>query len=363
MRNIFLKKYFDFSKHEQNGLIVLFVILIGAVVTKIYLIHNENVNKNFEIFENDISRFESSQTPEQINVELFLFDPNTATLESFEKLGFSSNAINSIMNYRNKGGKFYKPEDLEKIYTLTPEEYETVKDYILITSQPPYKKFDYKFTKYKDTILFDFDPNTADAKTFKLLGLKSWQISNINKYKEKGGVFKHAKDFAKIYGIDTATFANLEPFIKIDANNIASNHPKNNIVKQHINLNNATQTELQTLKSITPTLSQKIIEHRDNLGGYINVEQLFEIHEISEEIFNNIKELLSIDINMVNKININKAKYKDLISHPYIDKNNANAILNYRNFAKKIKSFEELLSQKAIDIEFYNKLKPYISIE
>ena len=46
--------------------------------------------------------------------------------------------INGIISFRDKGWKFYKPEDLEKVYEITPEEYLAIKDYIVIKND--YKK-------------------------------------------------------------------------------------------------------------------------------------------------------------------------------------------------------------------------------
>ena len=62
---------------------------------------------------------------------------------------------------------------------------------------------------------FHFDPNTLDSIGFISLGLKPWIISNILKYRSKGGVFKTDSDFGKIYGFDKKLFSTLQPFIQI----------------------------------------------------------------------------------------------------------------------------------------------------
>ncbi|MCU0348746.1 MAG: helix-hairpin-helix domain-containing protein, partial [Saprospiraceae bacterium] len=68
--------------------------------------------------------FRGNENASPRKVETFAFDPNTATKEDFERLGLSSRTAQSILNYRAKGGHFYKKEDLAKIYTLRQEDYE-----------------------------------------------------------------------------------------------------------------------------------------------------------------------------------------------------------------------------------------------
>jgi hypothetical protein len=66
--------------------------------------------------------------------------------------------------------------------------------------------------------LFEFDPNLATEQNFQALGLMSWQIKIIEKYRNRGGVFRNAEDFGKIYGIGRIQYETLKPYIHIQAN-------------------------------------------------------------------------------------------------------------------------------------------------
>ncbi len=366
MRNKFLKEYFSFSKRERNGLIVLFVILIFIIVAKL-VVSNQNTksSKDFESFENEIDVFMSYRTPELENGERFNFDPNTATKEDFMRMGLCMKSINGIISFRDKDWKFYKPEDLEKVYEITPEEYEAIKDFIVIEREYSGAKVynNYKKENSSSGELFNFDPNTVTKEDLEALGLKSWQAENVIKFRDKGGVFKTKDDFAKIYGLDEKIVNKLNPFIEISGD-YSSKTPA--IVKSNsiiLSLNSSTEEELQKLSGIGPSYAKRIVDYRNRLGGYLQVEQLMEVYGMTEELFNNISDNFTIETDAIKKININKAEYKDLVYHPYISKENAKNILNYRSFAKKIKSFDELLKQKAIDQEFFNKISPYITTE
>ena len=80
--------------------------------------------------------------------------------------------------------------------------------------------FEYRsYPKYKPTQtkyeLFTFNPNTADSATFVKLGLKPYIARNVLRYREKGGSFRNADAFARVYGITPEKYEELKPFIQI----------------------------------------------------------------------------------------------------------------------------------------------------
>ena len=64
--------------------------------------------------------------------ELFYFDPNILNADGWKKLGLKEKTIQTIQNYLSKGGKFRKPEDLQRVYGLRQNEYERLAPYIKI---------------------------------------------------------------------------------------------------------------------------------------------------------------------------------------------------------------------------------------
>ena len=65
---------------------------------------------------------------------LFEFDPNTISIDSLQLLGLSYKQAQTIIHYREKGGRFRKKEDFSKIYTVSPQKYEELAPYIVIRS-------------------------------------------------------------------------------------------------------------------------------------------------------------------------------------------------------------------------------------
>lgn len=362
MKN-FIKEYFNFSKREQNGMLVLFAILLVLIGANIFVsVHKSNQKVDFSEFETEIDSFLVYQQTHFADSELFAFDPNTASREDLLRLGLSPKSVNGIMNYRDKGYKFYKPEDVTRVRTLKPEEYETIKDYIVIERQQygnNYSRNDYQH-EYRDnaqpTELFDFDPNTATKDELEQLGFKPWQAENIVKYRSKGGCFKQPSDITKIHGVDADFAERLMPYIKIESQTQTASY---DIL---VNINTATASDFQKLKGIGEAYSKRIVAYREKLGGFIAVEQVREVYGMTDELYNSILPNIKVNNEPIRTININTADFKTLVSHPYIDKKIANAILNYRDFAKTIKSTDELVKQKALSKSEYDKISMYISI-
>ena len=65
-------------------------------------------------------------------VESFRFNPNTASLEDLQRLGFSEKQAQAIDNYRQKGGRFRRKEDFARSYVVADSVYDRLEPYIVI---------------------------------------------------------------------------------------------------------------------------------------------------------------------------------------------------------------------------------------
>lgn len=82
-----------------------------------------------------------------------------------------------------------------------------------------------------------------------------------------------------------------------DTNNQNSSNAKNEINnknKNKININTATQTELETLPGIGPSIALKIINYKKEKGKFNNIEEIKNVSGIGENKYNQIKDLIKI---------------------------------------------------------------------
>ena len=61
-----------------------------------------------------------------------------------------------------------------------------------------------------------------------------------------------------------------------------------------VNINKATQTELETLPGIGPTMALRIIEHREENGNFENIEEIKNVKGIGDAKFDNIKNNICV---------------------------------------------------------------------
>lgn len=62
-----------------------------------------------------------------------------------------------------------------------------------------------------------------------------------------------------------------------------------------VNLNTATQAELEALPGIGPTLAQRIIAWREENGPFVSTEQLMDVEGIAEGKFEDLKDLIYVE--------------------------------------------------------------------
>jgi len=61
-----------------------------------------------------------------------------------------------------------------------------------------------------------------------------------------------------------------------------------------VNINKATQTELETLPGIGPAMALRIIEHREQNGNFENIEEIKNVKGIGDAKFENIKNNICV---------------------------------------------------------------------
>jgi hypothetical protein len=75
---------------------------------------------------------------------LSVFDPNTVDSITLRKLGLREKTTSIFLNWRRKGKRFYKKEELKGLYTLTTEEYNRLAPYITINNTLNARHYSYE---------------------------------------------------------------------------------------------------------------------------------------------------------------------------------------------------------------------------
>jgi DNA uptake protein ComE-like DNA-binding protein len=118
---------------------------------------------------------------------------------------------------------------------------------------------------------------------------------------------------------------------------------------------------LKQLKGIGSVFAKRILKYRNLLGGYYSTEQLREVYNFPIEILPLIENQIIVDTLRIKKIRINFAEYRDLLKHPYFNKKQVEAILEYRNKNGPFDNLNQLELIPQIDSLSLAKIKPYIT--
>lgn len=301
---VWLDNYFGFTKREYNGLLVLmaFLLLVSilpygyelfynstnavsateqASLNKLVLV-NKTQKNNYTIIRTQIEDNDAA-TPSS----LFKFDPNQIDQEQWQKLGLSAKQAQAIINYRNKGGKFYKPTDLQKMYTITPQKYQALLPYIKIENTVFAGKFEKKvfpeeaaYVK-KEVVIIEI--NSADTLQLdEIRGIGVAFAKRITKYRERLGGFYRKEQLMEVYGLDSAKFAEIKDQVKINAANI-----------KKIDINAATFDDMKNHPYLKYKQINAIIQYRKQHGKYNSIEDLKKVIILSPQTIQNLAPYLS----------------------------------------------------------------------
>lgn len=210
-----------------------------------------------------------------------------------------------------------------------------------------------------------FNPNNYKERDWLQLGLSKKQVAVVLKF-IKRGIYSNDQ-LQKIVVITSELFNLIKDstfYPEIKNKQFQTVERKFETEKKHqLFINTATQEELESLPGIGAFFAKNIIKYRDKIGGFYKKTQLLEVWKFDLEKYNAIEGLLFITLQDIRKININSALAADFKAHPYVNWNQANALVKMRiQKGGTFKSIEEIKECILIDEELFDKLKPYLSL-
>lgn len=127
---------------------------------------------------------------------------------------------------------------------------------------------------------------------------------------------------------------------------------------ERIPLNSTDTAEWKKIPGIGSAFASRIVKYQNMLGGFASVEQLREVYGVDNEMFGSISPYVEPDGNF-RKIQINKQEFKELLSHPYLNYKQVQAVMNLRKRKGNIQSMDELGMLDEFTSEDIERLRPY----
>ncbi|QIA09401.1 helix-hairpin-helix domain-containing protein [Draconibacterium halophilum] len=367
MRKIWLKiknGFLSYSRGDRVGILILSILMLILVGGNVFIKRTSPepyyTQEQFDEIQAQWNAvLQAKENGPEKSLSLFSFNPNTIGESALDSLDLPQQIKRNLIRYRAAGGGFKSKNDLQKLYGMSDSVFEQIAPFIDIPK--PITKAQSKTVQKieeKQPTGF-FDPNTASKKELEDLGLNSFQANNIVSYRNSGGSYKQAEDLLKIYGLDSATYKGISPYVKINAMVEAEKVFSEELIM--VELNSADTSDLIKLKGIGSVFASRIIKYRNLLGGFCSANQLMEVYGFTEEMFSAIQPSITIDTATIKPIRINFAEYAEMIRHPYFDKANVNTILNEKDKNGPIENLSDLEKLESVDAEFVEKIRPYVT--
>lgn len=125
-----------------------------------------------------------------------------------------------------------------------------------------------------------------------------------------------------------------------------------------IDANLADENQLQQIPGIGSTYARMIINYRDALGGFVSPQQLEEVKGLPYGIGSWFR-ISPASTKQVKHININRADFKTLVHHPYLNYEQTKTIVNLRQRIGKLRSWDDLRGSGLFSEEDVARLQPY----
>ncbi|MFT4803148.1 MAG: competence protein ComEA [Psychroserpens sp.] len=230
-----------------------------------------------------------------------------------------------------------------------------------------------------------FDLNEINAAALAEYGVPQFLADRIVKYRSNVNPFRQKSDLLKIYGLDSALYKKLLPYV-LEIKNIPEKGKRNysDVVYEKpvyqipfkkfnsenprklasFDINTADSTQLKLVFGIGPAYAKRIVAFRELLGGFYDTRQLAEVYGLESPALDSL--LVYADVRkpiVLILLFINDISEKDLSKHPYISYKQAKLIIAYRNQHGNYLKATDLLQIGIFDSLFVEKVSPYLHFE
>lgn len=314
----FIREYLGFTRKERSGIFVLIaLILICLLVPFSFSFFSHDANDEHLRFDKEIAELkfpvadsfsqkkhlirtfdENNYTSEferrdrnyysKPRAAVFYFNPNTASVADWERLGIRDKTAETIQKFLSKGGHFYKPEDIGKIWGLHKDDIERLTPYVRIenekrefTSESPPDR--YPAPTHKKISSGSIEINTSDStRLISLPGIGSKLAQRIIGFRNKLGGFYSIDQVGETYGLPDSTFQKIKPMLTLSSATI-----------KKLNINSATLEELKSHPYIRYAIANALVQYRVQHGNYSSVEEIKKIMLISDDVYKKVSPYLT----------------------------------------------------------------------
>lgn len=137
-----------------------------------------------------------------------------------------------------------------------------------------------------------------------------------------------------------------------------SNQSKKKV--EQIEINSADSSRLLDLNGIGPVFARRIVKYREALGGFKEVGQLLEVYGMDTMRYNGFVSQICLDTSRLIKLDVNRATFKQLLAHPYLDYEQVKSVCRFRERKGKLEAPGELWAAGVLPDSLRRSLQQYL---
>lgn len=216
-----------------------------------------------------------------------------------------------------------------------------------------------------------FNPNFITDYSGYTLGMSPEEIDRLHQFRAKDQWINSIADFKRVTQVSDSILDEISPRFQFPdwvtnpkprSTNWNSGHEKS--YAQKIDLNKATAEQLQEINGVGEVLSNRIINFRNRLNGFLIDEQLHDVYGLEYGVVKRILAEFTVkEKPEVVKININTASASDMATLPFISFNLAKEIVDYRLLREGIKEMDELKNIKGFPEQKIDRFALYLTLK
>lgn len=226
--------------------------------------------------------------------------------------------------------------------------------------------------KWKDFLYFSKNDRVGILLLLLLISIAGIFLIYLNNFSEIDPAYlKQSEELQKDFTYFEEDMTDIQPITEeneTSAGDIPESKKKASKTKQTklsegqtIDINSVSKETFTRIPGIGETFAERIVEYRNQLGGFANLDQMTDIKGITTNKFSTILPYIIIQ-KKHKQIRINKASESELSKHPYLNEDQITEIIDLRK-QKKITSIEDLPQTVNFTARDVEKLSPYLSFE
>ncbi len=285
----FFRSHFWYNKSQRNGILILITIILIFQAIYIFVdFSNDEVNfKDLELteYQDYIDSLKVIQK-ENNKSKIYPFNPNYITDFKGYQLGMSTDEIDNLINFRKTDRFVNSAAEFQKVTKVSDSLLDQISPYFKFPEWVSKSKSNKIEIRGKKAEIVVKDLNTATENNLtEINGIGEKLAKRIIAYRKLLGGFTFDDQLYEVYYLDSVVADKVLVSFKVIEKPIIDK----------ININEASFKEILHLPYIDYNLTKKILNYRDDIEAFNNMEELKKIDSFPLDKFNRIALYLTAE--------------------------------------------------------------------